>query len=70
MPRDASSLRLSLGSDKPAIDVGLFVRYEVDNDQATYDWSSRGISGNEGIVICRFSTPSLRPGRHLVSLLL
>ncbi len=70
VPLSATSLRLSLVAENPGIDVDLFVRYQVDNEQTRYDWSSRTIFGNEEILITGTSTPSLRSGRYYVSLLL
>ena len=70
VPASATSLRLSLVSDNPGIDVDLFARYQADTEQTRYDWSSRTIFGNEEILITGTSTPSLRSGRYYVSLLL
>ncbi len=70
VPSGTSDLLITVSSDIPTIDVDLYVRYQEPPVPGRYDWRSVGPSGNEAIVINATSTPSLRPGRYYIALLL
>ena len=73
-PPGAARVALDLAAVNPAVDVDLYVRFGRDNElqdgQVVRDHSSRGPSGNERIVITRYSNPPLQTGTWFVSLLL
>ena len=72
VPGNASRVIFTLESVDPDVDVDLYVRYEEDNaiedGSVVTDYSSRGLTGNERIVITPSSDPPLRAGTYFVSL--
>ena len=68
----ASGLMFILDSVDPSADVDLFVRFGQDNalqdGRIVSDYSSRGASGNERILIADSSDPPLQAGTYYVSL--
>ena len=66
IPSDAKRLTIVLESDDASIDVDLFVRYLTDNTPTSYDWVSRGISGNERLTV-GIDHP-LKAGMYYISL--
>ncbi len=74
VPDNASRATFDLISVNPSIDVDMFARFGQDNDvqdgQVVSDYSSTSPSGNEQIVVNRFSSPPLRAGIYYVSLVL
>ncbi len=74
VPDNASRATFDLISVHPSTDVDMFARFGQDNDvqdgQAVSDYSSTSPSGNERIVMNRFSSPPLRAGIYYVSLAL
>ena len=69
VPENASHVTFTLESN---VDVDMYVRFGQDNDlrdgMVVTDYSSRGPTGNEEIVITRQSDPPLRAGTYFVSL--
>ncbi len=74
VPADAARVTFDLTAVDPDVDVDLYVRFGRDNElqdgQVLRDHSSRGSSGNERVVITRYSNPPLQTGTWFVSLLL
>ena len=74
VPENATSVTFTLESVDPGIDMDLFVRYGEDNDlqngMVVSDYSSKGLTGNEEIVITPQSDPPLRAGTYFVSVAL
>ena len=72
VPENASRVTFTLESVDPDINVDLYVRYGEDNDirdgRVISDYSSKGPTGNEEIIITRQSDPPLRAGTYFVSL--
>ena len=74
VPDSATSVTVTLESVDPTVDVNLFVRFGEDNDvqngRIVSDYSSKGSTGNEEIVITPQSDPPLRAGTYFVSVAL
>ena len=74
VPDNASRVTFTLESVDPDVDVDLYVRFGEDNDvqdgRVVTDYSSKGLTGNEEIVITRQSDPPLRAGTYFVSVLI
>ncbi len=75
VPANASRATITLNSVDPAVDMDLHVRFGEDNralkdGRIVSDHYSRGVSGNEEVVVTRSSNPPLRAGTWFVSLAL
>lgn len=72
VPAEASALRLELQTTPGAVDVDLYVRYQVppavQNGAVVADHRAIGATGNEQLTINRSSRPVLRPGVYYIAL--
>ena len=71
IPADAVSVKLTVVSDNPSVDVDLFARLDQDNalgDGIVSDYAAESFTGNEELTINASSTPPLRPGTLFISL--